>query len=32
VAAGLTQVDGSHPYLGRRYSLAAVTTDFELQA
>lgn len=31
VAAGLTQVDGSQPYLGRRYSLAAVTTSFVLQ-
>ena len=32
VAAGLSQVDGRHPYLGRRYSLAAVTTSFALQA
>ncbi|MEN9627200.1 MAG: 3-chloro-4-hydroxyphenylacetate reductive dehalogenase precursor, partial [Pseudomonadota bacterium] len=31
VAAGLARVDGSHPHLGRRYSLAAVTTTFELE-
>lgn len=31
VAAGLALPDGSHPFLGRRYSLAAVTTPFVLQ-
>jgi hypothetical protein len=31
VAAGLAQVDGTNPYLGRRYGLAAVTTTFALQ-
>lgn len=30
VAAGLVHADLSHPYLGRRYSLAAVTTTFAL--
>ncbi|MBK9363814.1 MAG: 4Fe-4S dicluster domain-containing protein [Rubrivivax sp.] len=31
VAAGLAQLDGANPYLGKRYGLAAVTTTFELQ-
>jgi reductive dehalogenase len=31
VASGLALPDGSNPYLGRRFSLAAVTTSFELQ-
>ncbi len=31
VAAGLAHADGSNPYLGTRYGLAAVTTTFELQ-
>jgi reductive dehalogenase len=32
VAAGLSQVDGSNPYVGMRYGLAAVTTTCALQA
>ncbi|AOW14183.1 NAD-binding oxidoreductase [Hydrogenophaga crassostreae] len=30
VAAGLTLPDGTNPYLGKRYGLAAVTTDFAM--
>ncbi len=30
VAAGLSLPDGAHPYLGRRYALAAVSTSFAL--
>ncbi len=30
VAAGLAHADGSNPYLGSRYGLAAVSTPFEL--
>ncbi len=32
VAAGLTLPDGSNPYVGRRFGLAAVTTDLSLAA
>ncbi len=32
VAAGLSLPDGTHPYLGSRYGLAAVTTNFEMAA
>lgn len=32
VAAGLTLPDGSNPYVGRRFGLAAVTTDLALAA
>jgi reductive dehalogenase len=32
VAAGLAHEDGSHPWLGRRYGLAAVTTSLALAA
>lgn len=30
VAAGLAQADGASPYIGTRYGLAAVSTNFEL--
>ncbi len=30
VACGLLLPDGSHPYVGRRFGLAAVTTDFAM--
>jgi len=32
VAAGLSALDGQHPYLGQRYGLAAVSTTMQLQA
>ncbi|MBL0422760.1 4Fe-4S dicluster domain-containing protein [Ramlibacter sp. AW1] len=32
VAAGLAHEDGSNPYLGKRYGLAAVTTSLEMEA
>ena len=32
VASGLTLTDGTNPYVGRRFGLAAVTTDFALAA
>ncbi|WP_418314845.1 4Fe-4S double cluster binding domain-containing protein [Piscinibacter sakaiensis] len=32
LALGLTLPDGNNPYLGRRFGLAAVTTDCELEA